>query len=409
MDNGAIYFSKGNTWQNSGDPTSGASKTGAAHTDLISTGYSWYPIWNTFYPGLNTAQFNFGQIAFQNTTVWSTLGAAGYKTLCTANLPAPAAGLWTPDLVWIKDRTTANNHAIADTVRGAFQMIGTNLGTAEASTAQAVQKFYPGGFTVGSDVTTGTNNDNYISWMWRAGGPVAVNTDGSITSYVSKNTTAGFSIVNYTGNGSTSATVGHGLGQTPVMIIIKARNNTSGWEVFHKSLSASYGIRMDTANGQFAASSVNGGIISTSPTSSIFGFTPGSLNANNVNENNINWIAYCFAEIEGYSKFGSYVGAGATTDNTFVYCGFRPRWILIKDVAEINPWLIYDTVRNTYNASLNTFRPELSNAEGQYAVGGIDILSNGFKIRTTDGALGDGHTHIFAAFAEMPFKYANAR
>jgi hypothetical protein len=176
------------------------------------------------------------------------------------------------------------------------------------------------------------SGDTFVAWQWKAGGTAVSNTAGSITSSVSANTTAGFSVVTYTGNGSSSATVGHGLGVTPSMIIVKARSGGSDWETFHTSLGSSFGIRLNTTAAKFAASSTAGGIISTSPTSTTFGFTAGTSNVNNANESGVTFVAYCFAPVAGYSAFGSYTG-NSSADGPFVYTGFRPRFIMRRNIT----------------------------------------------------------------------------
>ncbi|GIL18318.1 MAG: hypothetical protein BroJett040_20690 [Oligoflexia bacterium] len=346
-------------------------------------------------------QVNFGQRPFQNTTVWTTLSGSGYKTLCTANLPAPSSSLWTPDLVWIKDRTTANNYAIADSVRGAFGMLASNTTNAEASTTQAIQRFYPGGFTVGNDVTTGTNNDNYVAWMWKAGGVASTNTAGQLTSQVSVNATAGFSIVGWRADG-TVKTVGHGLGAVPAMIMAKDRETAgTNWVIGHQNLNATspwnYMLNYTTTAATLSA----GGWNNTAPTSTVF--TAGS----SIYNSGKNYVAYCFAEIPGFSKFGTYTGNGVA-DGPFVWCGFRPRWILVKRFeGGTEVWGIFDTARDAFNVGNKRLYP--NNPDVEYSTGDwLDVTANGFKIRGTAFNTSTG-IYLFAALAEMPFKYANAR
>ncbi|GIL18319.1 MAG: hypothetical protein BroJett040_20700 [Oligoflexia bacterium] len=349
--------------------------------------------------GAMTTEWNFGQRPFNNSSV-----PASYKTICTANLPAPSSSLWTPDLVWIKDRTTANNHAIADTVRGAFSMQASNAYAVDSVTTQAVQRFYPGGFTVGNDVTTGTNNDNYVAWMWRAGGPAVTNSSGSISSLVSGNATGGFSIVSYVGTGA-NGTVGHGLGTAPKMVIVKARDVANqSWNVYHASLtSAAYRLLLDGTGGE---SSTPTSWNSTAPTSSVFSVGT----ATSTNGNGTNFIAYCFAEIPGFSKIGSYTG-NSSADGPFVWCGFRPKFIMIKETTlSTGHWFVFDSIRNTYNVMTATIRLSSSLGE-EVGTNAVDILSSGFKLRH-DGtvySINRSQSYIFIAFAEMPFKYANAR
>jgi hypothetical protein len=263
------------------------------------------------------------------------------------------------------------------------------------------------GFTLGPDYNVSVNSSGatFIAWNWKAGNSTVTNTAGTITSQVRANTTAGFSIVSYSA-GATNATVGHGLGVAPAMIIVKCRSNSSApWVIYHKSLSnqKDYLLVFGT-DAQINISNYWG---TSGPNSTTFGT---SLNgyANNIE----NLIAYCWAEIDGYSRFGSYVGNGSS-DGPFVYCGFRPRWIMFKRITATENWTIFDTARDTYNIAGRRLHPSLSSAETDDTAGTTiiaDILSNGFKVKGTGVNInGSGDTYIFAAFAETPFKYARAR
>jgi hypothetical protein len=420
MDAGTVTFYKNNTSQ------------GSISLPASSQGYYLLAIQAGSGSTSATWTANFGQRPFAYTP------PTGFRSLCTTNLPATAIGfgltnqgddyfnavLYTgngstqsitsvgfqPDWTWIKIRNAAGSHALADAVRGSTIQLASNNTDTEITRADTITSFASNGFNLGANTTgysVNINSQSYVAWNWKAGGTGVTNTAGTITSTVSANTTAGFSIVTYTGNGSSSATVGHGLGVAPDMVIVKARNNGSDWEVFHKSLSASNGIRLNTTAAQFAASSVAGGIISTSPTSTTFGFTAGTSNVNNVNENGVTWVAYCFDAVPGYSAFGSYTGNGST-DGPFVYTGFRPRYVMIKGSSfSGGNWLIWDTVRATYNAATPVLFANLSNAED--TAPDVDILSNGFKLRTTSNRNTNGETYIYACFAESPFQFANAR
>ncbi|MDQ1344312.1 MAG: hypothetical protein QG650_1032 [Patescibacteria group bacterium] len=212
----------------------------------------------------------------------------------------------------------------------------------------------------------------------------------------------------YTGNGATNATVGHGLNAVPSMIVVKSTNGASDWEVMHKSLPTNYGLRLDTTSAQInLPSATAGGGLSTSPTSSTFSFVSGTSNANNVNENTRTWVAYVFSEVPGFSKFGSYVGNGSA-DGPFVYTGFKPKYVLIKDITAASSWLVRDSVRSSQNPNNLNLNPNNSQAEGTTdtpAASHItDLLSNGFKLRANGGAdNASGRTYIYAAFAEVPF------
>jgi hypothetical protein len=315
---------------------------------------------------------------------------------------------FTPDFVWVKGRSGATDHALYDSVRGTTKQLESNTNTAETTEATGLTAFDSSGFTVGALAQMNTNAATYVGWQWKAGGAAVTNTSGSISSQVSSNPSAGFSIVTYTGTGTNGATVGHGLGVVPKMIIVKPRSTVSGWSVFHTSLSANNGLALQSTNAQFTAASTVSGILSTSPTSTTFGFVSGSSNADNVNKNTVPMVAYCFSEIAGFSKFGSYTGNGST-NGPFIYTGFRPRFILYKNaIGEVTNWLIMDTSRTTRNVVGDYLLPNSSAAEANLAL--VDILSNGFKFRTNAvGNNTNGATYIYAAFAENPFKNALAR
>jgi hypothetical protein len=245
------------------------------------------------------------------------------------------------------------------------------------------------------------NTNNWISWNWKAGGTAVSNTDGTITSSVSANQTSGFSVVTYTGTGS-NATVGHGLGVAPQFILTKTVSTALGnWGVYHASLGATKALNL---NNTIAAATFIQFWNNTAPTSTVF-----SVGTSNDVNGASTYVAYCWAEIAGFSKFGSYTGNGST-DGPFVYTGFRPRYILIKNSTTAGTnWLVLDSATNTYNAGNLYLIPNASSAE-QTSGADIDILSNGFKIRNTSGSGNTSSaTIIYSAFAENPFKYANAR
>ena len=315
-----------------------------------------------------------------------------------------------PDLVWTKARSNAYDNSLYDSVRGATNYLISNSTAAEASAANSLQAFNSNGFQVGGNNYTNSGSVTYVAWQWQAGqGSTSSNTNGSITSTVSVNATAGFSIVTYTGNG-TASTVGHGLGVSPAMVIAWARSTANGNAVWHKGL-AGNGYYLQTSSSAAQANTPtnvwNGNINPTSTT-----FTVGSNQSTNTN--GTTYVAYCFAAVAGYSAFGSYVGT-STSDGTFVYCGFRPRWILIKNIsigtAGQSDWVIYDTSRAPYNVDAVYLLANLANAEA--TSGGneyIDILSNGFKLRgASNYTNSSSYTYIYAAFAETAFKFANAR
>jgi hypothetical protein len=324
-----------------------------------------------------------------------------------------------PDLVWYKDRSSGSQpHQIVDAVRGygtsAYRSLRSDSTRAEQSNASNasedvyygnIQSLNSDGFTIGGTSVDNVNktNDAYVAWNWKANGAGSSNTAGSITSTVSANTTSGFSIVRWDGNGAgAAATIGHGLGVAPKMIINKGIDGTLAWSVYHASVGNTARL---TLNSTDAVDTSSGWWNNTTPTSTVF--TVGST----INQATpYDYVAYCFAEVAGYSRFGSYTGNGST-DGPFIYTGFRPAYVLFKLTSGIDSWMIYDAVRNTYNAVNNQLYPNYSSAE--YSADSrwyVDFVSNGFKLRGTDALLnGNGSTYIYAAFAENPFKYSLAR
>jgi len=302
-----------------------------------------------------------------------------------------------PDWVWIKKRSGTANNCLYDTIRGATKTLHSDVANGESTDAQLLTAFETDGFTVGTGANVNESSATFVSWNWKAG--TAFTNDasatgvGSIDSAGSVNTDAGFSIVSWTGTGS-NGTIAHGLGSVPKMIIIKDRSNTRNWQVYH----VGYG---NGGSGQLnldAAFSGDGMFQSTDPTSSVFSVGT-SVNAN---ASSANIIAYCFAEVKGYSKFGSYVGNGSA-DGTFVYTGFKPAWVMMKASSASGNWGMFDNKRIGYNVKNYNFRADQNNAEGTDDA--IDILSSGFKIRSTSGGFGGGSgtTYIYMCFAESPF------
>ena len=407
-DNGTLTFYKNNTSQ------------GQAFSGLTSGPYF-------FASGVDNSQFswNFGQRAFAYTA------PTGYQPLTTALLDDPTiadgstamdVALYTgtgssqsisgfnfsPNLVWAKGRNSTTSHDIYDIVRGVNKRLRSNGTDAEATRTNALNSFDSDGFTVGADPTGNINQSGVTmaAWMWDGGSSTVSNTDGSITSSVRANASAGFSIVGYTGNATTGATIGHGLGAIPKLVIIKDRTNGTDWEVWHGSLSnTSDGLIL---NGTDAATSRNRFDV-TGFTSTVFKI--GST-LNNVNySSSFNYVAYCFAPVSQYSAFGSYTGNGSS-DGPFVYTGFRPRWIMIKCSSSNQGgnahWAMYDTARLTRNPGNSILFANLSS--NQLSTYSIDILSNGFKVRDTDAEINiNNDTYVWAAFASHPFKTSRAR
>ena len=411
-DNGKIFFADSNTWGDSGNPATGANPAG---TFTASDG--WKP---GFYgPGGANAinlSLNFGQKTFSYTP------PSGFSALTASNLPDPAIALPSahfntvtytgngstqsisgvghqPDFTWIKNRSAADSHQLIDAVRGATKEVSSDDQLAEATNADGLTAFDSNGFSLGDDDEYNTNTENYVSWNWKANGSGSSNSDGSISSTVSANQTAGFSIQTWAGNGAYT-TVGHGLGAAPELIFYFARTFPAAiWGDRYVWTTAIDGtddyLRLDTTG-------VKGNLdssISGSPTTTTipsWQYPSGST-----------LVTYAFASKENFSSIGSYTGNGSA-DGPMIVTGFRPAWLLVKRTDATNNWVIYDVKRNTFNAIDKTIYTDTAAAEGTYSGG--DILSNGFKVRYTGGMLNtDGGTYLYMAFAESPFKTANAR
>jgi hypothetical protein len=410
MDAGTLTFYKNNVAQ-----------------PVISTsisGRTLLPVFGVLNSGVNWV-VNFGQRPFAYTP------PTGFKALNTQNLPAPtilkgnkyfdvvtrttsgSSGAtisslgFQPDFLWSKLRNSASNHYLWDSVRGVSKYLASNQTNAEGTDANFLLSFNSNGYTMGTGEWGAGNSA--AEWAWKANGSAVTNTSGSITSQVNAGTSQGFSVVTYTGNGTTG-TVGHGLGVAPSMIVLKRRDGGSGfrWPIYHRSIGAGAYLYLESTDAQ---SSVNAALTwgnnstTVAPTSSVF--TIGS--AGSWNSNTGTYVAYCFSEVAGFSKFGSYTGAGNTTDNTFVYCGFRPRYVMIKRVGSTGDWIIRDTERDRENVDTTYLLANTSGAEEGATSYTLDILSNGFKLRHYSFAMSNSEQYIFAAFAEHPFKNSLAR
>jgi len=306
-----------------------------------------------------------------------------------------------PDWLWIKNRSIVQSNFLFDAVRGVSKAIFSDTSGAESTQAATQTAFLSDGFTVGNDVASNGNGNGIVSWNWKANGAGSANTAGSINSTVSANTTSGFSIVKYTGTGS-DMTVGHGLNAVPKMIILKALSTGSDpWWVYHASLGNSAKLRFNETN----ASATSADYIwnQTTPTSSVFSLD-GANNGSNASGNN--FIAYCFAEKTGYSKFDSYIGNG-NANGAFIYLGFKPAFVMVKKTSGTGNWYINDTKRDPYNRATHSLFPNLyavENATGWF----VDYVSNGFKIRDTGSEVNaSGGTYIYMAFAEAPLVGTN--
>jgi hypothetical protein len=306
-----------------------------------------------------------------------------------------------PDFLWVKDREGGGTHVLVDVIRGSTKWLASDQTSGEVTRADQVISFDSDGFSLGADsgnfINYSTNNN--VAWNWLANGAGSSNTDGDITSTVSANTTSGFSIVSYTGTGA-NATVGHGLGVAPKMIIVKPYSVSQYWTVFHSSVGNTYYGYLNTTD---AFSNSPSNVWNSTINNTVFGI--GSGVATNLSSET--HIAYCFAEKKGFSKFGSYTGNG-NADGTFVYTGFKPAFVICKmSSASGQNWELNDNKRNPYNEAKNTLRPNTADAEdGTFNT--CDLLSNGFKLRTSNDATNQSSaTYIYMAFAENPLVGTN--
>ena len=425
----------------------GTLQTGVGSSGVvdISTGGSANDEWgfwgNTYYGGSETLTWNFGQDSSFLGTETATSNAdangngtfhsavpSGYLALCTSNLPEPTIGansltqaddyfntvLYTgnatarsitgldfqPDLTWIKARSATTQHTLVDSIRGTGNWLESNA-TAAEQTGGAPDAFNSDGFDLTTWGQVNGSGVTFVSWNWKAnGGTTSSNTSGTITSTVQANTDAGFSIVSYTGNGTTGSTIGHGLNQTPELQIIARRDSTNYWMVTHKDVTAGSIMHLYSTLAAYGTSNA----ISLGTT---VWTEAGGGGYSNVSGGT--YVAYNFHSVEGYSKIGGYTGNGST-DGTFVALNFRPAYLLIKRTDSANNWGVWDTARDSHNAVIYELVPNASDAETTAAGDRLDILSNGFKLRNTGVAYNaSGGTYIYMAFAESPFKYANAR
>lgn len=309
-----------------------------------------------------------------------------------------------PDWIWIKDRDNVRSHEIYDSSRGATKRIQSDNTGAESTQANNLQAFQSDGFQTGSGPGTNASSQKYVAWQWKSqGGSTVSNSDGSITSTVQANTTAGFSIVTYTGaaSGSSSFTIGHGLGAVPNWIVIKNRSTVTNWQVYHSGLTSGSdgpehcGVRLNTTD---AVNNSDTFWADTLPTSSVFTVRE----SDNVNKNGDSLVAYCFAEKQGFSSFGSFTGNGSA-DGPMVFCGLKPAWIMIKKTNNTSQWVIHDTTRQEFNMQTRFLQANQTAAESTSSAADLDILSNGFKLRSSDDAQnGNGDTYIYMCFASSP-------
>ena len=366
----------------------------------------------------STLVTNFGQRPFAYTP------PTGFKALNTQNLPDATikkgnqyfnavtyagnsstqsiTGVgFQPDLVWVKNRSVSGQHVLTDVLRGTDKQLFSSLTNVEQTSATGLTAFNADGFSLGANPSpTGSMNsspDAFVAWNWKGGGTAVTNNDGNRTASVSASTTAGFSVVTYIFSTSATNTVGHGLGVAPSMIIMKNRTQAYNWDVYHVSVGYTQRLILNST------SAATSGYWAAAPTSTVFSTTTSAA------LNNDNMVAYCLAEVAGYSKLGSYTGNGSA-DGPFVYCGFRPRFVMVKASSAATDWYIYDTARDTYNVATLELNPNLAAAEQNGTYGSMDINSNGFKLRFATGEVNaSGATYIYAAFSEVGFKFSNAR
>ena len=300
------------------------------------------------------------------------------------------------DLVWTKARNQSYDHNIFDSVRGALKKISSNSSNAESSMANSVTAFNTDGFTLGDTAQVNLNGGTFVAWNWKAGGNAVSNTNGSVTSQVSANVDAGFSIATFT-LPTTATTIGHGLSKPPELIFQKGRVSGSAWWTFVKPVGNTKALRLDSTGTPATSQNFWN---NTDPTSSVV-----TIGANSGNNNS--WMMYCFHSVDGYSKVGSYVGNG-NADGTYVNLGFKAAWVMVKKTNAADNWVIMDNTRNDFNVVTKRLLPNLSSAESTADM--LDFTSNGFKIRTAGGLTNaSGSTYIYLAFAESPFKNSNAR
>jgi len=432
---------------NNGDPSAGSNPT----YTFTATGYTWF-IGCHDYNGTNIIA-NFGQdgsfsgaITSQGATDSNGIGdfnyiESGFLALCSSNLPDTTispnqdtqaddhfiaysytadntdnkarTGLgFQPDWLWFKNRDTAFSHLIYDSSRGANKYIQSNTANAENTSSDLMSSFDSDGFTTQNDSSSGNllnySSDKYIVWSWKAnGGTTTSDTTGSLTVNRQTNSDAKFSIItgttsNVQANDMTE-TFGHGLGGTPDFIILKTRSVSYSWSVWTSAISINdvQGLQLDTNGALFTNSSYR----TIQATSSVI-----QIGRQAVENNGTTFVCYAFKAVEGYSKFGSYVGNGST-DGPFVFTGFRPAWIMFKRTASADSWIIHDNKRDPYNVATNNLFPNGSFAEDSNASNrATDFLSNGFKLRASAQFQNqNGETFVYMAFAEQPFKFSNAR
>lgn len=391
---GSMWVGKNGTWFNSGNPVTGLNPTmtGIAKTAII-------PIIGAYTDVTYTCSFqvNFGQRPFAYTR------PSNFLTLSENNVPADPTNIENPGLVWIKNRTAVASHALFDISRGARTYISSNTTGADTTDVNSLIQFNKEGFLLGNSGIVNTLNNNYAAWVWKLPTSPTANNAGSIASQVAVNSEAGVSVVTYTGNGIAGATIGHGLGAVPRLILVKNRTNSAlEWLVYHVSAGATNFLLLNSSAASAPSASPWN---NTTPGSTVF--TVGA--SANSNQSTFSFVAYVFAEKEGFSRFGTYTGNGST-DGPFVYLGFKPAFVIVKRLNTVGNWRLSDSSRKPTNRTNAILFPNLDIVESIYGSSeGLDYLSNGFKIRTTatdDNA--NGVLYLYIAFAASPLKYSTA-
>jgi hypothetical protein len=383
LDTGKGYCGKNGTWFNSANPANGTGEIGGCH---YANGV------NKFYPmarrldSNSVAEYNFGQRSFAHTP------PTGFSALQQDNLPETSKGV--SGLVWIKDRDATKNHNLFDSSRGKQKELRSNSTDEEFTNADTLQKFLKGGFSIEDGTSVNDSGDSFVAWNWTANsGTTSSNSDGNVTCTLQLNSTAKFSIQTWTNTGAGTKTIGHGLGVKPGLVIQKRTDTTSNWFTYHHSLSGngSY-LHLNTTD----TTQTGSDFANTEPTSSVF-----SSNASG--SSSATFVSYCFAEVDGFSKFGVYEGNN-NANGTFVYLGFKPAFVMIKGIdgsSSSYPWAMYDSKRSPINPVslfLSANDTVVDNTSDR-----IDFLSNGFKLRQAYSYSNAGETYVYVAFAEHPF------
>jgi len=416
MDNKIFYISDNGTYRNSANPANVTGGLNFGATTLAANNCQLHPATGSGNSGsTNVSVFNFGQ----NPTFGGAITAGtetpdtgpgifkynpptGFSSLCQDNFPETTKGI--PDLVWIKNRDATDSHQLYDSSRGATKDLNPDAATAEGTTSDGLQKFLKGGISIEDDVSVNTSGESYVAWNWIAnGGTTSANTDGSgatIASTIQANQTAGFSIVQWTGNNTSNSKIAHGLSQAPDWILVKNLTDATDWWLYHKDLTADKNLKINetAAEGTFGT-----GVFDYSGiTNTVFEVDNGSTSGNSINGNTDSMIAYCWHEVPGFSSFGTYTG-NANVSGPFIYTGFKPSFLIVKNRERATGYYMYDNKRTPLNQMDGHLFPDATTAETTGSEE-MDFLSNGFKCRgDNSGSNRSAEDFIYMAFAEHPF------